>query len=350
MFAMTEPQTLITGIGHYLPPKQVANKDLPVEYTVDSAGIEKRTGVRTRHYTEGGVYTSDIAKLAAEKALKSAGLSSDQLDCIIAATLSPNYCFPGIGVYVQDNLGCSHIPAYDIRNQCSGFLYALNIAHAFIKCSMHKNILVVGAEIQSHGLGRTKLHSHITPLFGDGAAAVIVSSEAQAQNFVATVDDIELYADGSGADKLRQRVWDISMDSFIDWRKTCKSEEEMWYAEMDGQYIFRRAVKEMTKATRKTLKNHNMRIEDIDLVVCHQANLNINKTVASILGVSPGKMPNNIDRVGNTTAASIPLLLSELLRDGKVHPGHKILMIAFGSGLTWGTSFLRVLKAADGAK
>ena len=342
----TMTDILITGIGHYLPPKQVANEDLPVDYPVDGGGIEKRTGIRTRHYIEGRVYTSDIATLAARAALKHAGLAAEQLDCIITATLSPDYCFPGIGVYIQDKLGCAHIPAYDVRNQCTGFLYALNIARAFVKGGLHQNILVVGAEVQSRALGKTEMHSHITPLFGDGAAAVIVSSTAHTNSFVASVDDVELYADGSGADKLRQRVWDISLDSFMDWQQVCESEQEMWFAEMDGQFIFRRAVKEMTKATRNTLKKHNMTIEDVDLIICHQANLNINKTVTSILEVPPEKMPNNIDRVGNTTAASIPLLLSESLADGKVHPGHKILLVTFGSGLTWGTSLLTVQHAA----
>jgi len=338
------PQAFITAIGHYLPPLKVINKDLPVDYPIDSQGIEKRTGIRSRHYVEGRVYTSDLAKQAAEAALESAQLDSSELDCIITATLSPDYCFPGIGVYLQNKLGCGPIPAYDVRNQCTGFLYALNIARAFAQTSFYKNILVVGAEVHSHALGKTEMHSHITPLFGDGAGAVIVSNEERVSDFIASIEDIELHSDGSGANKLRQRVWDISLNPFMDHQQLGESAEQMWYAEMDGQYIFRRAVKEMSKAVRQTLKQQGLGLEDIHLVIAHQANLNINNTVAAVLGLPEEKMPHNIDRVGNTTAASIPLLLSELHNDGKLAKNNKLMLVAFGSGLTWGTSLLTVQR------
>lgn len=337
-------QSFITAIGHYLPPLKVTNEDLPVRYSVDSEGIEKRTGIRSRHYVEGRVYTSDLAKKAAEIALENGQIESTELDCIITATLSPDYCFPGIGVYLQDKLGCGSIPAYDVRNQCSGFLYALNTARAFAESSIYRNILVVGAEVHSHALGKTEMHSHITPLFGDGAGAVIVTNEKRKTNFVAAIEDIALHSDGSGADKLRQRVWDISLSPFMDYEQLGESAEQMWYAEMDGQYIFRRAVKEMSRAVKQTLKRQRLGLDDIHLVIAHQANLNINNTVAAVLGLDAEKMPYNIDRVGNTTAASIPLLLSELHNDGKIAAGNKLMLVAFGSGLTWGTALLTVLR------
>ena len=172
---------------------------------------------------------------------------------------------------------------------------------------------------------------------------MIVSNSNRSQDFVARIEDIELYADGSGADKLRQRIWDMSIDPFLDWKQVCSNQQEMIYAEMDGQYIFRRAVKEMSKAIKKTLKRKDMSLDDIDMIIAHQANLNINNTIASILNVPSQKMPHNIERVGNTTAASIPLLLSELHKDGKIKPDNKLLLVAFGSGLTWGTGLIKTL-------
>ena len=336
----------IVALGHYLPPRKVPNAELPVEYEVDAAGIEKRTGIRCRYYAEKGVYTSDLAKYAAEDALTKAAMSLQDIDCIITATLSPDYCFPGIGTALQTKMNCAYIPAYDVRNQCSGFLYALNSARAFVGAGIHQNVLVVGAELHSHALGHTQMHSHITPLFGDGAAAVVVSPmppPKERNGICMRVDYARVYADGSGGAKLRQRVWDISQQPFMDWRAVASSAEEMWYAEMDGQYVFRRAVKEMSKAARMALQENNLTLDAIDLVIAHQANLNINNTVASILGIDEAKMPANIQEVGNTTAASIPLLMSQLREAGRIQGGQKLMLLAFGSGLTWGAAILTVL-------
>jgi 3-oxoacyl-[acyl-carrier-protein] synthase-3 len=157
------------------------------------------------------------------------------------------------------------------------------------------------------------------------------------------VDYVKVYSDGSGADRLRQRVWDVSVDPFMDWTQVCESSDDMWHAEMDGQYIFRKAVAGMSSAAREALKETGLTLDDIDWVVPHQANLNINKTVGSVLKLPPEKMLSNIDRVGNTTAASIPILLSESVASGRIRPGHRVLSLAFGSGLTWGAALLRHL-------
>jgi 3-oxoacyl-[acyl-carrier-protein] synthase-3 len=333
----------ITGIGHFLPARVVANADLPPPLNADPAGITKRTGIERRHWVEGKVYTSDLALEASRAALTSAGLAADDIDCIIAATLSPDYAFPGIGVYLEHKLGLSQIPAYDVRNQCSGFLYSLNMARAFVAAGMHQKVLVACAELHSHAMGKTAMHAHITPLFGDGAGAVVLCGEPPPSGGGLAIDYVRVYADGSGADRLRQRVWDISLEPFMDWSQVADSSEEMWHAEMDGQFIFRRAVAGMQAAAREALRATGLSLGDIDWVVPHQANLNINKTVGSVLKLPPDKMLSNIQRVGNTTAASIPILLSESLAGGVIQPGHRVLLLAFGSGLTWGAAVLRAL-------
>jgi 3-oxoacyl-[acyl-carrier-protein] synthase-3 len=320
----------------------VTNAELPATLGVDPAGVTKRTGIEARHYAD-KVYTSELATHAARAALAHARLEVSDLDCIVAATLSPNYAFPGIGVYVQHKLGFPPIPAYDVRNQCSGFLYALNVARAFVVAGMHRRLLLSCAELQSHALGHTEMHAHITPLFGDGAASVIVSDEASPHGLSFAVDYVRVYSDGVGADRLRQRVWDVSCDPFMDWRRVAKSQEEMLHCEMDGQFIFRRAVAGMADAGRAALKACDLTMADIDWVVPHQANLNINKTVGSVLKLPPEKLLSNIQRVGNTTAASIPILLSESVAAGTIRSGHRVMCLAFGSGLTWGAALLRAL-------
>ncbi|HUS67043.1 MAG TPA: ketoacyl-ACP synthase III [Kofleriaceae bacterium] len=333
----------ITGLGHFLPPRLIRNEDLAPGVAPDPAGITKRTGIQSRHYAPVGMNTSDMAIEASRGALASARLAPEDIDCIVAATLSPNYAFPGIGVYVQHQLGFGQIPAYDIRNQCSGFLYALNVARAFLVAGFHKKILLTCAELQSHALGQTEMHAHITPLFGDGAGTVVVCDEAAPHGGGFSVDYVRVHADGSGADRLRQRVWDTAQDPFLDWKGVAKSQEEFVHCEMDGQFIFRKAVGGMADAARAALKAEGLTIDDIDWVVPHQANLNINKTVGSVLKLPPEKLLSNIQRVGNTTAASIPILLSESVAAGTIKPGHRVLSLAFGSGLTWGAALLRAL-------
>lgn len=336
-------QAFITGLGHYLPPRVVDNSDLPPPLNADPAGITKRTGIERRHWVDGKVYTSDLAVEASRAALTTAGLGPGDLDCIIAATLSPDYAFPGIGVYIQHKLGAPPIPAYDVRNQCSGFLYSLNMARAFVAAGVYQKVLVACAELQSHAMGKTEMHAHITPLFGDGAGSVVVCSEPAPGGGGFSIDHVRVYSDGSGADRLRQRVWDISVEPFMDWTQVTGSSEAMWHAEMDGQFIFRRAVAGMQAAARDALKECDLTLADVDWVVPHQANLNINKTVGSVLKLPAGKMLSNIERVGNTTAASIPILLSESVEGGVIRSGHRVLSLAFGSGLTWGAALLRHL-------
>jgi len=335
-------QPLIVGIGHFLPDRVVRNEDLPDCMNKDPAGITKRTGIVERRWIEGKIRTSDLAAEACKKALADARLELSDIDCMIAATLSNDYVFPGLGVYTQQKLGIGGIPAYDIRNQCSGFLYSLNVARAFIAGGMYKRILLVCAEVHSRGLGKGPKQAHITPLFGDGAAAIVVSAEPhpERERPSISVEVLNVHADGTHADKLRQRIYDVSIEPFIDWKQVCDDPDEFFYAEMDGQFIFRKAVDGMAKAGQAAVTQAGLTIDDLAWVLPHQANLNIAKTVCSMLKVPPEKMLSNIHRVGNTTAASIPLLLSETIDEGRIKKGDRILTMAFGSGLTWGAGIL----------
>jgi len=334
-------RAVISGIGHYLPPDEVRNEDLPVSLNTNSDWIVKRTGIRSRRYVTGRVYTSDLATLAAKAAIADAAIDASSIDCIIAATLSPDYFFPGIGVYVQAKLGIPSIPAYDIRNQCSGFLYSLEMARAFVVAGVYRTVLVVCAEIHSHGLGQTEPHRHVTPLFGDGAAAVIVSAPECAVGPRFDVDYVRVYADGTGADALRFRLFDMSVSPILDWQQVCSSPDEMQFPEMDGQRVFRAAVVGMTKAAQEALDALGLTIDDVAWCLPHQANINIVHSVSLALKLPEERLRNNIDRVGNTTAASIPLLLSECVEARTFKPADRILLVAFGSGFTWGAAVLR---------
>ncbi len=339
---MTSIAASIVGIGHYLPENVVRNEDLPAPMNEDPAGITKRTGIVERRWALPGVYPSDLGVEASRQALADARVGIEDIDCLIAATLSPDFFFPGLGVYIQTKLGMAGIPAYDVRNQCSGFLYSMNMARAFLAAGIYQRVLVVCAELQSHGLGQTMKHAHITPLFGDGAAAVVVSAEEhpERKGLRFSVDALKVYADGKHANRLRQKTFDMSVKPYIDWRLFSDDPELAWYAEMDGPFIFRRAVSEMAKVGRELLASVGLGIEDVTWILPHQANLNISKTLGSVLKVPPEKVLSNIQRVGNTTSASIPLLLSETVLEGKIKPGDRILALSFGAGLTWGAGLL----------
>lgn len=335
------PRVRIRGAGHFVPPKVVKNADLPGSLNCSSDWVEKRTGVLERRYADEGIYPSDLAVRAAESAIEDAGLEPDEIDCIIAATLSPDHFFPGMGVYVQAKLGVCGVPAYDVRAQCSGFLYALNMAQAFVRAGTYRRVLITCAEIQSRLLGDLEQHRSVSPLFGDGAGAVVVCSEDEQRGRVSLdVGHTRVYADGSGADQLRLRLFDFSIRHPLDWERLDGDPDVVRHCEMDGQFVFRRAVQGMAQAARDVLKEEGVSLEDVAWLLPHQANLNISRSVAFELGFPWERVCNNIERYGNTTAASIPILLSETLQSGKVELGDRLLCAAFGSGLTWGGAML----------
>jgi 3-oxoacyl-[acyl-carrier-protein] synthase-3 len=329
----------IIGAAHALPPRVVRNEDLPASLGVDAAGVFKRTGIRARHWADRGTYTSDLGAEAARKVFEETGIDPASIDCLIAATQTADHFIPGIGVIIQAKLGLTDIPCFDIRDQCSGFLYALQVAKSFIETNTYSRILVVCAELLSHGLGLEPTDAHITPLFADGAAAVIVTAESRGNPPLTPIWQT-LGADGRGVSRLRHRLWDISLAPPWDPPQFSEPARNIQYAEMDGEAVFRAAVRAMVACGKACFDSLGIKPVDIDWFLPHQANASINKTVASILRIPPERVLGNIERVANCSGASLPILLSETLKDGKIEPGQRLLMVAFGAGYTWGATVL----------
>jgi len=332
----------ISGTGSFVPPRVVTNDDLAKDYGIDTNHdwIVQRTGIEARRYAEEGLGPSDLALPAAEMALKNAGLQKTDLDMIVFATLSPEHCFPGAGVYLQQKLGlcdgpnAKFVPALDVRNQCSGFLYGLATAGSMVKSGAAKHVLVVGAEVHSAALDLSTRGRTVSSLFGDGAGAVIVSRTDEDRG----LRSFKLGADGRYADNLSQKVWDIRKRPFIPQNAEGIGQvaPEMMWAQMDGKVVFKNAVERMMGVLMEVMLADGVSGGDIDLFCFHQANLRINQYVQQHLGIPDDKVVHNIQRYGNTTAATIPLLLAEAEASGKLKRGMKVAMVAFGSGFTWG--------------
>ena len=333
-------RTVVKGTGYYVPPRVVTNDDLAKQLTTSDEWIVQRTGIKERRYIEDGVGASDLAVPASQQALKQAGLAATDLDLILFATLSPDVCFPGSACFLQHKLGCRQIAALDLRTQCTGFLYGLQTADAFLRTGMYKNILLVGAEVHSTGIEFADRGRDVTVLFGDGAGAVVLSGEEGAGT---PADRGVLYtkvcADGSGAKDL----WCVAPTSARIPRLTNEMlDEGVQFPQMNGKTVFRWATEKMPEMATEALNALGMTIDDIAWFVPHQANLRINEFVAKKLRIPEEKCWNNIVRYGNTTAATIPIGLAELVENGKAKPGDLILSAAFGSGFTWGASILRL--------
>jgi 3-oxoacyl-[acyl-carrier-protein] synthase-3 len=329
-------QTIVSGIGRYVPPRVVTNFDLEkLMYTSDE-WIRQRSGIVERHHVEPGVGTSDLAYEASLKAISDAGIDKAEIDLIIAATLSPDHYFPGIGVMVQAKLGLAPIGAIDLRNQCSGFIYALSVADQYIRTGASKKILLVAAEVQSTNLDYSDSGRDMAVLFGDGAAALIL--QANGQDNGRGVLSTHLFADGRHVSDL----W-LEKPSCLD--KPCVTEELLqarkFYPYMDGKSVFKNASEKMPAAVRAALEHNGLRVEDISLLIPHQANDRISQMVAHSLKIPLEKVVRNIHKYGNTTAASIPIALSEAVDEGRVKPGDIIVLTAFGSGYTWASAVLR---------
>lgn len=339
------PNAYISGTGAYVPPRVVTNNDLVTSFGVDTSHewILQRTGIEQRRFAEDGVSSSDMAVPAAQQALARAGLDKSELDMIVFATLSPRFAFPGDGVLLQEKLGlCEEgsrfIPALDLRNQCSGFLYGLSVATSMVKSGGAKHVLLVGAETHSHALNLTTEGRTVASLFGDGAGAVVVSATDQDRG----VRGWYLGADGRYAEKLCQKIWDMSRFPYFDQREDGTGvvrKDEMW-AYMEGKLVFKNAIERMIQVLMTACWDQNLTLDDIDLFVFHQANLRINQMVSQMLSIPEDKTIHNIQRYGNTTAATIPLLLAEAVESGRLKPGMKVAMVAFGSGFTWGSAIV----------
>ncbi|HOV88206.1 MAG TPA: beta-ketoacyl-ACP synthase III [Syntrophobacteraceae bacterium] len=328
-------RSVVRGIGSYVPPKVVSNEDLSALMSTSDEWIRSRSGIRERRFAEEGVYCTDLALEAVRRALGDADMEPSDLDFIIFATLSPDHHFPGNACYLQAKMGISDIGCLDVRNQCTGFLYSLAVADSFIRTGMYRNILVVGSEVHSSAMDFSDRGRDVAVLFGDGAGAVILSPSENGDRGVLYT---ELHADGQYARALYMDVWDISRKPFLGPEAV---QSDVIWPKMDGKTVFKHAVIRLIQVFQSALKKSGVRPEDIKYVIPHQANMRINHLVAEKIGIPPEKFLHNMQKYGNTTAASLPLLLDETYRAGKLEKGDLLLLLAFGSGFTWGASLLR---------
>jgi 3-oxoacyl-[acyl-carrier-protein] synthase-3 len=329
------PRTIFAGTGFFVPERVVTNDELTRVMDTSDAWIVERTGIRERRWVDEGTSGADMAREAAQQALEDAGMGADDLDAIVLATLSPDHFFPGTGVFLQRELGIPGIPALDIRAQCSGFLYGLSVADAWIRCAQYKTILLVGVEIHSTGLDISTRGRDIAVLFGDGAgAAVLTATEEEGRGVLST----HIHADGRHAEILWAEFCSskhhprISADALAQGRH---------FPTMEGKEVFKNAVARMPEAVEEALAASGLATDDIDLLIPHQANLRISDMVRKRLGLPEEKVVNNIDRYGNTTAATIPIALAEAVRAGRLQRGNLLCFVAFGSGFTWGSALVR---------
>ncbi|MBK7231422.1 MAG: ketoacyl-ACP synthase III [Saprospiraceae bacterium] len=347
-------RTKIAGIGYYVPERVIPNSELVNLMDTSDEWIQERTGIQQRRYGKPHQETTTtMGAKAAEIAIERAGIQKEDVDLIIFATLSPDYFFPGCGVLVQRELKITHkeMPALDIRNQCSGFVYGLSIADAFIKSGQHKNILLIGSEMHSMGLDFTDRGRNVTVIFGDGAGAVILQPTEQNEGILST----HLHADGTHAEELAfinpgcHGGYHLGQERFgypdAEYGGIFMT-EKMWndqdiFPNMNGQLVFKTAVTKFPEVIHEALKSNQLNTTDINMLVPHQANLRISQFVQRSLGLKDDQVWNNIQKYGNTTAASIPIALCEAWEAGKIKSGDLVCLAAFGSGFTWGSALIR---------
>ncbi|MEP1033589.1 beta-ketoacyl-ACP synthase III [Ekhidna sp.] len=331
--------SIIAGLGHYVPDNVVTNEDLSKIMDTSDEWITERTGIKERRWIDPKTddSPSTMGTKAAKVAISNAGLTPDDIDFIIFATLSPDYYFPGPGVMVQEQLGIKEIGALDVRNQCSGFVYSLSIADQFIKTGMYKNVLVIGAENHSGGLERSDRGRGVTVIFGDGAGAAVVQRCEDADRGILST---HLHSEGKHAEELAligpntgRWVPEIIADG--------DPEDSSYYPHMNGNFVFKHAVTRFMEVIGEALATNNKKPEDISLLVPHQANLRISQYVQAKMKLTDEQVYNNIMRYGNTTAASIPIAMSEALQEGKIKKGDLVCLAAFGSGFTWASALIK---------
>ena len=329
----------ITGLGFYVPENIVTNDDLSKMMDTNDAWIQERTGIKERRWIAkgSGDSTSVMGSKAAKIAIERAGLKNDEIDFIVFATLSPDMYFPGGGVEVQELLGMDTVGALDVRNQCSGFVYALSVADQFIKTGMYKNILVIGSENHSGGLDKTTRGRGVSVIFGDGAGAVVLSRCEEAGKGILST---HLHSEGKHAKELV-----LEGPSTARWVPEILAnndpEDVSYYPYMNGTFVFKHAVTRFSEAIVEGLEHNNLKATDINLLVPHQANLRIAQYIQHKFKLTDDQVYNNIMHYGNTTAASVVIALSEAWEKGKIKDKDLVVLAAFGSGFTWGSVFIR---------
>ena len=329
--------SFIAGVGHYVPSRVVTNAELEPMMNTSDAWIQERTGIRERRwFEEGKDTTANMGANAARKALEMAGLQPDDVQMIVFATLSPDYFFPGSGVLMQRELGIkNNCPALDVRNQCSGFVYALSVADQFIRTGMYDTVLVVGSEIHSSGLDKTPEGRGVSVIFGDGAGSVVLRpSTTEGQGILST----HLHAQGEYAEELIVKEPGSNREDRVQY---ILDNPQDLYPYMNGQNVFKHAVVRFPQVIKEALDQNGYQPTDIDMLIPHQANLRITQYVQQKMGLNDDKIFSNIQRYGNTTAASVPIALSEAVQEGKIKRGDLVCLAAFGSGFTWASALLK---------
>ncbi|WP_223649833.1 3-oxoacyl-ACP synthase III family protein [Hymenobacter psoromatis] len=327
----------IAGVGHYVPARVVKNAELEEMMATSDAWIQERTGVQERRwFEEGKDTTAGMGAEAARRALAQAGLTVDDVQLIVFATLSPDYFFPGSGVLMQRELGMTgNVPALDVRNQCSGFIYGLSVADQFVRTGMYDTVLVVGSEIHSSGLDKTPRGRAVSVIFGDGAGAVVLRPAREASHGILST---HLHAQGEFAEELIVKEPSSNRENRTQY---IFDHEQDLYPYMNGQNVFKHAVVRFPQVITEALDQNGYQAQDIDLLIPHQANLRITQYVQQKMGLPDDKVFSNIQRYGNTTAASIPIALSEAVQEGRIKRGDLLCLAAFGSGFTWASALIK---------
>ena len=340
---MGQYKAYIRATGGYLPEKVVTNNDLAQIMDTSDEWIMQRSGISERRYADTGVYNSDLALKATENLLQKNNINKDEIDCIIYATLSPDIMFPGTGVFLQEKLGISgsHIPCFDIRQQCSGFIYGVQMAQVFIEGGMYKNVLVVGSELHSHALDFSTRGRAVSVLFGDGAGVALISRTTDSEK--SCILHSEVYSDGSGAmNGIHCKLFDVSKKPIIPFDPNNFDENAEFFPDMPSpKNLFANAVRRMTETAKNSLEKLGLSVDKVDWLLPHQANIRINSMVAKQLGIAQEKVLYNIMKLGNTTAGTIPLLLDEFVDNGTIKRGDILAMVGFGSGFTWGSVIVK---------
>jgi 3-oxoacyl-[acyl-carrier-protein] synthase-3 len=327
----------ITGAGMYVPERVVTNRDLEKLMDTSDEWIRQRSGVERRHWLSEGQGPVDLAEPAARQALADAGLEADDLDCIVLATLSPQHEFPGTSFFLQERLG-GETPCFDLRAQCSGFLFALSVARSYVLSRQFQRVLVVGCEAHSRGLDISTEGRDVSVLFGDGAGAVIVEA-ADDPGDDSGILEVCMHAQGEFAKKLWVEMPSTTQHPFRLRHEDLDSKRV--YPKMEGRFVFKHAVTRMPEVMLEALCAASIKKEEVDLFLFHQANLRINEFVANAMEIPPEKVPSNIQRYGNCSAASIPMLIAEAKQRGALAPGTLVSMTGFGSGFTWASALVR---------
>jgi len=345
-------QSKIAGMGYYVPKNIYSNDDLTRFMDTSDEWIQERTGIKERRFADRTEETTTTMAIeAAEIAISRAGVTAQDIDFIVFATLSPDYYFPGCGVLLQREMGMREIGALDVRNQCSGFIYALSVADQFIKTGTYKNILVVGSEKHSFAMDFQTRSRNVSVIFGDGAGAVVLQPTQDNHSGILST---HLHSDGADAEILAMyypgahaNKWLKNKPSFPDqelgglFLTTEQLESGAALPYMDGPAVFKKAIVKFPEVIREALASNNLSEKDIDLLIPHQANLRISQYVQKLLGLRDDQVFNNIQKYGNTTAASVPIALCEAWESGKIHTGDLVCLAAFGSGFTWASALIR---------